>query len=138
MVKKTKLLFAARKIALAAVTLFALSHCTPEEDLITPVKPETDTPVEETAVPTPPPAEELPTVASLTISGIHTVQSEQADCSTCTYTVPADSHLVDGAQLGIKPGNVICLDKAIAYGMIEFINLEGTVENPITIAYCGK
>ena len=85
-----------------------------------------------------PSSEEPPLPSSLTISGIHTVLRESADCSTCTFVVPAKTHLIDGTVLNIKPGSIICLDKAIKYEMLEFENLQGTLENPITIAYCGN
>ena len=34
-------------------------------------------------------------------------------CSTCKYIVPIEAMTVDGAKLGIKPGDVICLSSAI-------------------------
>jgi hypothetical protein len=131
MMKKPKPLYAVKRIALAAVTLFALAQCSSEEDPINPSIP-SDT-VENSAA-----LSDQPTVASLTISGIHTIQLDDVVCSTCTYVVPSNNHLVDGNQLDLRPGSIICLDKAIAYGMLEFVNLEGTEDNPIAIAYFDK
>jgi hypothetical protein len=59
-----------------------------------------------------------------------------ADCG-CTYTVPANTNLTDGAVLGLKPGSVICLNAAIAYGNLLFRNLKGSATNPIIIKNCG-
>jgi len=59
------------------------------------------------------------------------------DCTECTYVVPADSVVVDGKVLGLKPGSVICLNSAFSYGSLEFHNIVGTAENPIVIKNCG-
>jgi hypothetical protein len=76
-------------------------------------------------------------VSSLTISGSNTEFVERVDCSACTFIVDAKSETIDGAQLGLKPGSVICLKAALKYGNLSFINLEGTEESPITIATCN-
>lgn len=60
-----------------------------------------------------------------------------ADCSECTYVVPAGVKIIDGKALDLKPGSVIGLDSRIAYGTIEFHNLVGTVDEPIVIKNCG-
>ena len=70
---------------------------------------------------------------SMTISVVYTSYEDIQDCKTCTYVVPEDLAIVDGKELGLKPGSVICLNKAIQYGDIDFLNLEGTEENPIRI-----
>ena len=36
-----------------------------------------------------------------------------------------------------KPGDVICLDAAIKYGQLEFVNMLGSPEKPIVISNCG-
>jgi hypothetical protein len=77
-------------------------------------------------------------VPSVTISAANTRFEESVDCSTCTYIVTADEQTVDGAALGLKPGSVICLDKAVKYKNLDFINLEGTAEAPIIIGHCNK
>src|SRR5689334_8952138 len=112
-----------KNILFAAVTLFGLSQCSEEEI----VPQQTEAPAVE-AVATAPAA-----TGSMTISGIYTVYEDVTDCKTCTYVVPADVVTVDGKELALKAGSVICLDKAITYGDVEFVNLEGTEESPIRI-----
>jgi hypothetical protein len=73
-------------------------------------------------------------VASLTISGENTELAEVVECTSCTYVVDANAETIDGEVLGLKPGNVICLNQALKYGNLSFINLQGTAENPILIA----
>lgn len=116
-----------KKILVAAYALFIFSQCTEEE--IVPARP--DGPVAEAAT--------LPAKAtgSMTISGIYTIYEDIKDCSTCTFVVPADMKEVDGRELNIAPGAVICLDKAIEYGDVDFVNLEGTEQKPIRIGACG-
>lgn len=55
----------------------------------------------------------------------------------CTYVVPALKHKIDGTVLGIKPGDVICLQAGAAYKNILFVNIKGTPSKPITIKNCG-
>jgi hypothetical protein len=50
--------------------------------------------------------------------------------------VDANATVVDGAALGLKAGSVICLDAALKYGSLEFVNVDGTEEAPITIGNC--
>jgi hypothetical protein len=76
-------------------------------------------------------------ITSLTITGENTVFAESVDCSTCTYVVAKNTDTIDGKALGLKPGSVICLDKALQYGELTFENLEGTEEHPITIGNCN-
>ena len=111
-----------KKFLIAAFAVFTLAQCTEEE--IVPAQAEG--PVQ---------AAELPMQASgsMTISGVFTTYEDVADCKTCTYVVPADVAVVDGKELDLKAGSVICLDKAIQYGDVDFINLEGTEESPIRI-----
>jgi hypothetical protein len=116
-------LMSMKNILFAAVTVFTFSQCTEEEI----VPQQTETPAVE-AVEVAPEA-----TGSMTISGIFTSYEEIADCKTCTYVVPADVAIVDGKELDLKPGSVICLDKAKQYGDIDFVNLEGSEESPIRI-----
>src|SRR6218665_3744868 len=44
-------------------------------------------------------------------------------CSTCTYVIPANTGTIDGKALGIKPGDVICLNAASKYGSLTFKNI---------------
>lgn len=122
-----KNLFSMKKLLIAACTIFIFSQCTEEE--IVPTETQAAS-VEST------PASAAPT-GSMTISGVYTVYESVADCSTCTFVVPEDLGVVDGKELNLKPGSVICLDKAITYGDIDFVNLEGTEEHPIRIGACG-
>ena len=112
-----------KKFLIAAFAVFTLAPCTEEE--IVPTQAEVG-PVQ---------AAELPIQASgsMTISGVFTTYEDVADCKTCTYVVPADVAVVDGKELNLKAGSVICLDKAIQYGDVDFVNLEGTEESPIRI-----
>lgn len=123
---------AVKQVVLSATVVLLLAQCAEEEQLLAPPVPQ-DATTEASAVT---PAET--SVSSLTISGIYTVVNENADCSTCTFIVPADTKLVDGAAMNIKPGSVICLDKALTYGLLEFENLTGTPDKPIVITYCSK
>lgn len=75
-------------------------------------------------------------IESLTITGSNTRLAEgTVDCSVCTFIVDSNTEIIDGLELGLKPGNIICLKSALKYGNLDFINLEGTEENPITIAH---
>jgi hypothetical protein len=59
-------------------------------------------------------------------------------CSTCTYVVPETAGIVDGAALGLKPGDVICLSAALKYThSINFKNIVGTASKPIIVTNCG-
>lgn len=81
---------------------------------------------------------ETASVGSLTIEGSHTEFAEKVDCSTCTYVVVASQETIDGKELDLKPGSVICLDAAVKYGNLTFTNLEGSEEQPILIGTCSK
>lgn len=116
-----------KNLLIAACTVFVFSQCTEEE--IVPAA----TPAAAVDAPVLPAAES----GSMTISGVYTVYESITDCNTCTFVVPEDLGIVDGKELGLKPGAVICLDKAITYGDIEFVNLEGTEDQPIRVGTCG-
>jgi hypothetical protein len=112
-----------KKILVAAFALFMFSQCTEQE--IVPSQ-SAAAPAEAVAIP-------MEASGSMTISGIFTNYEDIADCKTCTYVVPAGTSVVDGKELELKAGAVICLDKAIQYGDVDFINLEGTESHPIRI-----
>lgn len=76
-------------------------------------------------------------VGSITIEGANTVFSDAVACSTCTFVVAEDLETIDGKELGLAPGSVICLDAAKKYGNLTFVNVDGTEEAPITIGTCG-
>lgn len=119
----TNKFMAMKNILIAALAVFTLSQCAEEDIVPAQIEPAS---VEAAELP-------APATGSMTISGVYTVYEDIKDCSTCTFTVPADASVVDGLQLDLKPGAVICLDKAIQYGDVEFVNLEGTEEQPIRI-----
>jgi hypothetical protein len=66
-------------------------------------------------------------------------KASPSSCSTCTYVVPENVNVVDGAVLGLKPGAVICFNAARMYSTtpVRFINIVGAVDNPIYITNCG-
>ncbi len=113
-----------KRILFAAFALVAFSQCTEEEIVPTQI---TAAPVEEAA------SSAEAVAGSFTITGIFTKYESVADCKTCTFFVPADLTEIDGKELNLTAGSVICLDKAIKYGDLTFNNLEGTEQNPITI-----
>jgi hypothetical protein len=61
-------------------------------------------------------------------------------CSTCTFVIAGDEHTltIDGAVLGVQPGDTICLDAAARYGgAFIFTNIVGTEAKPVIITNCG-
>jgi len=60
---------------------------------------------------------------------------ELFDCSLCDYIVEGYSN--DGTELGIEPGDVICLQSGIEYGPLLFTNIVGEGGNPVIIRNCG-
>ncbi|MEQ8470477.1 MAG: right-handed parallel beta-helix repeat-containing protein [Marinoscillum sp.] len=61
--------------------------------------------------------------------------SQLSGCDECDFIV--NSYSTDGEQLGIKPGDVICLDAAVQYSKIVFRNIVGTRNEPVIIRNCG-
>lgn len=59
------------------------------------------------------------------------------NCSACDFVIPADSTIIDGLLIGLKPGDVIGLSAGVDYGTLEFHNIVGTEEQPITIKNCN-
>ena len=121
-------LISMKKILVAALAVFLFSQCSEEEVI----------PVDQAASAADNAVVPAQAAGSVTISGIYTVYEAINDCSSCTFVVPADQAVIDGHELNLKPGAVICLDKAIKYGDVDFINLEGTEQNPIRIGTCGE
>jgi hypothetical protein len=107
------------------------TNCTPEEELVDPVA--TKLAPAEGITP-----ESVTETASLTVSGAFIEYSDNTHCSECSYIVPPDASVVDGKELGIKPGDVICLKKDFSYKAIEFVNVEGKEENPVIVANCSE
>src|ERR1043165_7862569 len=63
-------------------------------------------------------------IGSLTITGSNTQFAERVNCSTCTFVVDSNAQTIDGKELGLKAGSVICLQTGVRYGNLEFTNLE--------------
>jgi hypothetical protein len=116
------------KIIVPAFALFTLSNCSEEE--IAPTVQQAEVAGATTGVKN----QEEP-VLSITIDGSFTELVSAKDCKTCHYVVPANATTIDGKEIGIKPGQAICLDLAIKYGNLNFINLEGEADKPIIVAY---
>jgi hypothetical protein len=128
--KKTRTLSsAATKVFAAALALFVFAQCNDDVRVETPQAAQLET----AAV-----SNEEGPVMSLTIDGIHTVLSSLSDCKTCDYVIPENAEVVDGKELGIKPGQAICLNESFNYGNLKLINLEGSAKDPIIIAYNVK
>jgi hypothetical protein len=77
-------------------------------------------------------------IGSLTITGSNTQFAERVTCSTCTFVVDTNAEVIDGKELGLKAGAVVCLQTGVKYGNLEFTNLEGTADKPIIIGTCGN
>jgi hypothetical protein len=123
-----KLSFRSLAIALVALTAF---NCTSEEELAAPPA-EAAVEVAETA------SSQSTDAASLTVSGAFIEYSDANLCAECTFVLPENASVVDGTALGIKPGDVVCLNSAFKYKAIELVNAEGSAEKPIIIATCGE
>jgi hypothetical protein len=78
-----------------------------------------------------------PTATSTIEDDLAISATSVSDCSTCTYVVPANKNLIDGAVLNLKPGSVICLNAATKYRNLLFRNIKGTADQPIIIRNCG-
>jgi hypothetical protein len=128
MKRKSQVTSILAKIFVPAFALFTLSNCSEEE--LTPERA-----VQPVAAATTGVENQQEPVLSLTIDGTFTEFVSTKECKTCTYIVPANATTIDGHAIGIKPGQAICLDAALKYGNLTFINVEGEENNPITIAY---
>ncbi len=65
---------------------------------------------------------------------------QPTDCSKCDFfvSISNESFGFDGEELGVKPGDIICLDGAIEYVRpILFKNIKGTEDNPVIITNCN-
>lgn len=119
--------------SLSVVSLFAAAvSCSEPEQLTEP----SAQPVQEVA-------QEVATTgegesASLTVAGAFVEYSDASLCTECTYIIPEDATIVDGAKVGIKPGDVICMNSAFEYKAIELVNVEGTESDPVIVATCNE
>jgi hypothetical protein len=131
MIVKQKFIPTLKKIALAASAIIVFAQCSEEE--IAPVASSASS--TETAVST---ASANVNASSFTVTGINTVYNTAKDCSTCTYVIAEDSNVVDAKALGVKPGDVVCLNSLYNYGDLELINIEGTSDEPVVITTVGN
>jgi hypothetical protein len=129
-IKNANLLSKIKFCLFIATSAFAFTQCS-EDEVIAP-----SAPAKTEAVANLSTQEDVP--FSLNISGIHAFSTDEVTCKTCKYIVAADVSVIDGEKLGIKPGDLICLDAALKYGSLEFINLNGTLEKPVVIANCDS
>lgn len=117
-----------KKLVVLGLAIMVMVSCS-EETLVEKPALVEDMPVREVA--------EEADVASLTVSGIFTEVVADLDCATCTYEVPENVRSVDGTDLNLKPGSVICVSSGRKLGEIEFVNMIGTENRPIIIGTCG-
>jgi hypothetical protein len=125
MIVSQKLFPALKKVMFTATAVLALMQCSEEDTLVNPVAPQATVANAST---------ENISASSLTVTGSNTAYTTLTDCKTCTYVVSANEEIIDGKAMGFKPGNIICLNKGVKYGNLEFVNLDGTPEKPILIA----
>lgn len=71
----------------------------------------------------------------LLMAGLILCRTAMSQCD-CDHVLPYNFH-PDGVELGVKPGDVICLDGDIEYDAITFSNIHGTPENPVIITNCN-
>ncbi len=76
---------------------------------------------------------EVEPTATTTQSTTTAQTTSTVGCSECDFYVT--SHITDGAALGVKPGDVICL-KAGKYDRLLFRNINGTRNEPVVIRNC--
>jgi hypothetical protein len=125
----TNIFKAAKVLSLTSALFLGMTQCS-EEQIINEQQVAEDMVTEATSSTT--------DVASISVSGLFTEFAGEIECSTCSYMVDANEKVVDGKALGLKAGSVICLKKAVKYASVEFVNLEGSQQNPIVIGYCAK
>jgi hypothetical protein len=130
MIVSQKLIPALKKVMFTATAVFALTQCS-QDELVTPT-PQADATIKASSV-----SESALLISSLTVTGSNTTFATLKDCKTCTYVVSGNETIVDGKILGFHPGNIICMNKGVKYGNIEFVNMEGSATEPIVIATVG-
>ena len=124
-----KAINAAKMFLLSSALVLTLVQCS-EEEIVAEQTVAEDMTTEITS--------ETADVASISVSGVYTEIQGDVPCNTCTYVVDPGETTIDGNELGFKPGNVICLKKALKYSALDFVNMEGTEANPIVIGYCAE
>lgn len=119
----------AKTLFLSTAIIFTMVQCS-EEEIIAEDTITADIATEITS--------ESADVASISVAGLYTEIKGDVECSTCTYIVDPRETTVDGNELGLKPGAVICLKKSLKYAALDFVNMEGTEASPIVIGYCAE
>lgn len=119
-----KNIFCMKNFLIAAVAIFFLSSCQQQEQEFVAMS-NNATVAEASATGS--------NVPSLTITGENTNFVGAIDRGTCTFVIDAKTRTIDGNELGLKPGDVVCLDASVKYGSLEFVNIVGSAEAPITI-----
>lgn len=80
----------------------------------------------------------LETADRMVAAEMHSAQtSGTITCAECTHVVEPKKNIINGKVLGLKPGDVICLDASKSYHALILEDLEGTADNPIIIRNCG-
>ena len=130
MIVNQKFFPALKKTMFTATAVLGLMQCSPEEELLTPAQ---ETPIEATSINT-----SEASIESLTVTGVNTIFSNVKDCKPCSYVVSANEDVIDGKELNVQPGSIICLNKGVKYGNLEFVNIDGTEEKPVVIATVGE
>lgn len=64
------------------------------------------------------------------------LEDEPIACSDCDFLISASDWKIDGTELGIQPGDIICLSGN--YNDLTFVNIEGTKEDPVIIKNCDE
>ncbi|HEY9049264.1 MAG TPA: PKD domain-containing protein [Ohtaekwangia sp.] len=72
----------------------------------------------------------------LVVAACMIAQFSWAQGCNCKYTVGLTETNVDGNALGIKPGDVVCI-QAGNRSVLRFANFQGTAAQPIIIKNCG-
>lgn len=76
--------------------------------------------------------------AGLTTATTSATIAGAVSCADCKYVVPPGLYTIDGAKLGLKPGDVIGIDGSKTYTTpLNFVNIVGSETAPIIIRNCG-
>lgn len=63
---------------------------------------------------------------------------EPTDCSMCDFFISATDFGFDAEELGVEPGDIICLDASLTYERpIELRNVRGSAASPVIVVNCG-
>ena len=67
-------------------------------------------------------------------NGITAAQEQQCGCD---YTMSTYQGSFNGVTAGIQPGDTICLDATVNYSKMQWSDVIGTEQDPVTIKNCG-